>query len=130
MNKNFIFTPALFLFISFSGCSSASKSVAVPVLSDQAPSLPKVIPLVSEPKTATSTNSNLPPDRNNLMTCSSRDETRTLSIATKDAGCELVYEKNDKLNVPAYSAHGVEHCFNAREKIRKRLVSQGWKCAL
>jgi hypothetical protein len=63
-----------------------------------------------------------------LITCSNADEVRTLAVATKEGGCEVVYEKNGKLNVPAYTAHGTQHCFNSREKIKDRLVSAGWKC--
>ncbi len=63
-----------------------------------------------------------------LMTCSNAEEVRTISVASKEGGCEVVYEKHGKLNVPAYTAHGTQHCFNAREKIKDRLVAAGWKC--
>lgn len=63
-----------------------------------------------------------------LITCSNADEVRTLAVASKEGGCEVVYEKHGKLNVPAYTAHGTQHCFNSREKIKDRLVAAGWKC--
>ncbi len=63
-----------------------------------------------------------------LITCSSATETRTLSIAPKDGGCELMYEKNGKLDVAASSELGTSHCEKSRAKIRDRLKAAGWKC--
>ncbi len=63
-----------------------------------------------------------------LITCANATETRTLSIAPKDGGCELMYEKNEKLNVVASSANGTAHCEKALDKIRNTLKSAGWKC--
>jgi hypothetical protein len=63
-----------------------------------------------------------------LVNCTNGIENRTLSIAVDEQGCKLMYEKNEKINVAAESANGTEHCMSAREKIRKRLVTAGWKC--
>lgn len=63
-----------------------------------------------------------------LITCANATETRTLSIAPKEGGCELMYEKNEKLNVAASSANGTAHCEKALDKIRNALKSAGWKC--
>jgi hypothetical protein len=65
-----------------------------------------------------------------LWTCSTDTETRTLSIGEKDGGgCELHYEKNEKIKVIAWGSSGTDHCEKARDKIRDELKKAGWKCS-
>lgn len=64
-----------------------------------------------------------------LWTCSNPNETRTFSIGEKDeAGCELHYEKNEKVKTIAWSSVGTQKCVSARDKIIGDLKKAGWKC--
>lgn len=108
-----------FLFATFAfGCSSANKEDG-----DSMPAGPTT-------EEAAPSKKSVKDDPYALITCASGMETRTLAIASKEeGGCELRYEKNEKVTtIPAYSAHSVTHCVNAREKIKKTLTDAGWKC--
>lgn len=102
------------------GCSSAKKEGES---SDSLPAGPSIEEAAPRKKAVQD-------DPYALITCASRMETRTLAIASKEeGGCELRYEKNERTTtIPAYSAHSVTHCVNAREKIKKTLTDAGWKC--
>ncbi len=64
-----------------------------------------------------------------LVTCSTKDENRTLAIMTKEeGGCELHYEKYGKDKVISWSSSSVTPCMNSRLKVRKELEAAGWKC--
>lgn len=68
-------------------------------------------------------------DTHALFTCSNDVETRTLSIGEKEGGgCELHYEKNEKMKVLSWSSHSNEPCIRSRDKLIGELKSAGWKC--
>ena len=68
-------------------------------------------------------------DLHALWTCSTDTETRTLSVGDKnEGGCELHYEKNEKVKVISWSSHSMEPCVRSRDKILGELKAAGWKC--
>jgi hypothetical protein len=125
---------ALFLIaLSLAGCASDPKSAdSAPAAADgktaSAEKQYRYEDAANDLKSEDAKTAKAKKDIYTLVNCTNGIENRTLSIAVDEQGCKLMYEKHEKINVAAESANGTEHCMNAREKIRKRLVTAGWKC--
>jgi hypothetical protein len=60
--------------------------------------------------------------------CSHGGDERTLQIAEKDGGCEVVYTKLGETNPVASASHGKQHCQDVSERIQKKLTDAGFTC--
>ena len=60
-----------------------------------------------------------------VLSCTKGKETRKLQVSKKTSGCSLEYTKFGKTNSPASSTHGIKHCVDSKEKVRKHLEASG-----
>jgi hypothetical protein len=62
------------------------------------------------------------------VVCKNGADTRTIDVAVKDAGCQVVYTKFGQTTNPASSVKGTSHCESVVAKIKGNLESSGFKC--
>lgn len=117
--KNLIVAAAIFL----AGCSTPRKQ-AEPEPAKSVPRTPQAIVPTPQPGPAPGIVSyNV-----EKLACSKGNESRTLEVIRKAAGCELKYTKAGKSSFISNSAHGKKHCEQSQTKLREKLEKAGFQC--
>src|SRR5262249_49997696 len=112
--------------LAFSGCASGSKNPgasgetasAAPAPAESSKAGGAAAKVVDHAQDASS---------EGLRCVSGKDE-RTLVAQAKGMGCEVLYSKGGNPRSVASARRGMDHCNQIRERMKKNLESQGFRC--
>lgn len=62
------------------------------------------------------------------LTCTLKEDVRTLEVVNKEQGCEFQYTKSGNMHVDATSQMGTQHCEHVKAKVRTKLEGAGYQC--
>ena len=137
--RNTILLGLVILFASACGHKSAKTETAPPAAASAATTTPTATTTDTKHKTKSKVKAAAKAVKNDATdaaatvtgdtaTCTHGEDSRTLEIKAKDAGCELVYTKAGGANSVATSASGKKHCADVSAKIQGKLIASGFAC--